>query len=1243
MESDLATVEDARLPRTCEWFSAKSAYQHWANFEQHAPAVLWVAAKPAAGKSIIAGYTVDTLRKEKADCSYFFFKYADEAKSRLGTCLRFLAFQMACRNLSIREKLLQMQRDGIKFDKDNERTVWRKLFLSGIFQTQFSPHYWIIDALDECVNSGALFDLILNNLGANTPLRILVTSRMTGDLENSFRSLGAHRYQLEQISIMDTLPDIKLLITSKAKIFNVKADDASSTLVEKILQKSNGSFLWTVLVLELLSNSHSEEQINQVLDDVPRGMKPLYQRTLDIMSQNTRGRGLTSAILVWVTCAMRPLSLMELNGALKLDMNETSLDLEKTILALCGQLVTVDKFGRVQMVHETARELLQSAELKSEFAIKTRQAHTRIAKSCLLYLTGDEMKPPRSGRRPLATAVKRSDFSSYACTTFSYHLAKSDPCADDVLFLVDKFLKCNVLSWIEFVARSQDLLPLIRVAKNLRKYLSACSAERSPLSREMSLIRGWTTDLIRITAKFADALIVSPSAIYSLLLPFCPTSSSVYRTVNNGRRLTIMGLSNSQWDDRISCIDFHQGQTSAVCAGNNFLAVGLTKGMIRLYHAASYQEYRILDHGEAVKFLQFKPKSDLMVSCGMKIIRIWDVRRGETIHSFQAPQRPICLAFDQNLLIAASHQNSLATWDLENDGARMPDKLWNDSLDQTGAQLRRPPCAIAISVSHQMLAVAYSGKPILLWDLAGDVFYGNCGRKLTNGETSTHVVSALVFNPNINIALLAASYLDGQLALLDPFDDQELVSFRADCHTLAASHDGRLLAGGAGSGIIQVYEFDTLRLLYRVKSSNFYIKQISFSPDGLHFADIRGSQCNMWEPAVLLRDMVGDDSSIDSSSSVVETISSDSKTRISAITLHQNAEVSFCGKEQGSVSIYNLKSGAQTGTLYDHKSLVRILSWCPLMDVIISVDASNCIFAWKLKPDLQHGWTVDKQLFQSRLDCGSSITQVLAGEATGKLILSTRESDHFWSMEGRQEEVHEHFSNPGTRIWFQHPQSPVHMICIDSECARIYTWSDWSEVAHVSLSLDMERSQLKRIIPFTVDRKQRILIEISELNGSPRTHEMHIANMDSFNIRRASTNDPSVKAAGVGGATQDTQFLQESHVPIQLIASSRSQMDILAAYVSHVIGISDSGKLVFLDVNSWVCSTGLESILVNSLSYSRHFFVPYDWFSGTRDIICTLTRRDVIFIRNDDVAIIKGGLEFIEKVDVHFQTTSSKG
>ncbi|TVY91981.1 Vegetative incompatibility protein HET-E-1 [Lachnellula willkommii] len=1186
-DGDLATVQETRLSGTCEWFSTKHTFLEWKNFEQKAPTALWISAQPAAGKSILAGYALDHLRNENGNCSIFFFKHGDKSKSRLGACLRSLAFQMACSDFAVRQKLLEMQRDNIKFDRDNERTIWRKLFLSGIFKTTFSSHYWIIDALDECVNPLALFDLILDNFEPSLPLRVLVTSRITGDIEEGFESLSPSRYQLQQISTTDTLPDIKLLVQSKAKAFCLQNDDNRTALVERILQKSNGSFLWTVLVVNELSKCYSQEDINQVFDDVPSDMKPWYQRTLEIMSQNTHGRKLACAILIWATCATRPMSLMELDTALKFDGIETSRGLEQTITALCGQLVTIDRLDRIQMVHETAREFLLDANLKSELAVKPMEAHTRIAMACLAYLTGNELKPPRTGRCQASITTKRSEFSQYACTTFSYHLANADPRSNDLLSLVDKFFKLNVLSWIEIIAQTQDLILFIRVAKHLRSYLGACSTERSPLSREVSLIRGWTADLIRITAKFADALVLSPSAIYSLILPFCPTSSAVYKTANNGRRLAIVGLSNSQWDDRISCIDFNQGQTSAISTSDQFLAVGLTNGTITLYHAASYQEYRSLNHGEAVKFLQFKEKSDLMASCGIKNVKIWDIRRGEIVHSFQAPQRLICLAFDQNFLMAASHQNSLATWDLDNDGARKPDRLWNDSLEQTTTKLRRPPCAILISVSHQMMAVAYSGKPILLWDLAGNMFYGNCGRKLSNGETSTDAISALVFNPNVNVGLLAVSYLDGQLAVLDPFNDQEQCSFRADCHALTARSDGHLLAGGAGSGIIQ--------------------------------------------PTVLLRDILDDDSSEDSSTSVVEAISSDSKVRISAMVLHQNLEVAFCGKEDGSVSVYSVRSGFQMGILYRHKSLVRILTWWPSTGVVMSVDTSNTIFAWKLQQDKPSSWKIDTQL--------STIIQVLPGEAAGKFILSTRESDHFWSITGDEEKVLRHSEKPRIRKWAQHPQSPLHIICIDGAYAKIYKWDEWSEVTCVSLDIDVEGLQLKSIFPFIMGRKPQVLLEMPELNGSANTLELYSVDVALFDVAISNSTKQNQNQKNNSTNIREINATLSSPILHSLLSPRlHSQIDFLADYVSHIIG-----KLVFLDTHSWVCSASLESTLGSSISCSRHFFVPYDWFSGTRDIVCGLARRDVIFARNDNVAIIKGELEYVEKVDVRLEPLSPKG
>lgn len=89
----------------------------------------------------------------------------------------------------------------------------------------------------------------------------------------------------------------------------------------------------------------------------------------------------------------KALKTKELDGALKIDVKDDFLKLGESIVALCGQLVTVDKFGRVQMAHETAREFLLKEHLGSEFAVNKTVTHTRIARACLTYLTGQEMNP----------------------------------------------------------------------------------------------------------------------------------------------------------------------------------------------------------------------------------------------------------------------------------------------------------------------------------------------------------------------------------------------------------------------------------------------------------------------------------------------------------------------------------------------------------------------------------------------------------------------------------------------------------------------------------------------------------------------------------------------------------------------------------------------------------------------------------------------------------------------------------
>ncbi len=94
------------------------------------------------------------------------------------------------------------------------------------------------------------------------------------------------------------------------------------------------------------------------------------------------------------------------------------------------------------------------------------------------------------------------------------------------------------------------------------------------------------------------------------------------------------------------------------------------------------------------------------------MVKIWDIRSGNVVHSLASPPRPLDMDFDRNLLLIASRKNYIACWDLENRALAEPERPWTDGIEAGGTPLRRPPCALTMSVSQGVLAVAYSGKPI---------------------------------------------------------------------------------------------------------------------------------------------------------------------------------------------------------------------------------------------------------------------------------------------------------------------------------------------------------------------------------------------------------------------------------------------------------------------------------------------------------------------------------------------------
>ncbi|CDM29076.1 hypothetical protein DTO013E5_5805 [Penicillium roqueforti] len=400
----------------------------------------------------------------------------------------------------------------------------------------------------------------------------------------------------------------------------------------------------------------------------------------------------------------------------------------------------------------------------------------------------------------------------------------------------------------------------------------------------------------------------------------------------------------------------------------------------------------------------------------------------------------------------------------------------------------------------------------------------------------------------------------------------------------------------------------------------------------MFLADIRGAQCTVWEPEALLRGSISDDSSGATFTTVVETVSMEAKAKITAMAVHHTPEVIFCGKDDGSVVLYERKMVASLGILYSHKSPVRLLVWIERRDALLSIDASNRIFAHRIRKSADKGWLSDSTvLFKSHLDSEKAIIDVLVGELAAKFLVSTRGSDYLFNLDsGKFERERTYPLVPGIRKWLSHPESSLHMVCVDNVKISAYCWSDWSEVSSIALSLDNDTAEIKSASFYSLGQKQRIILDLLYPNSSASINMIAIIDADCLSIENNDSSFLLGKQLDQCATDEDDENLLTTSSPV---APHRSWMTAFELSVAHVIGIDESKKLIFLSRSFWICSVGISELEIAqrkdppTIEVFEHFFVPYDWFAGRKDIVCALAKRDIMLTRGGDLAVIRGGLD----------------
>ncbi|KAH6632537.1 hypothetical protein F5144DRAFT_513009 [Chaetomium tenue] len=964
-DDDLDVIESAKSDGTCRWVTDLESFKVWQDPDDDLVSFHWLAGQAGAGKSVITTHIIRHLQGLGVDTCFYFFRHGQKAQQTISSLLRSLAFQMAVTHPEVREVLFSLHGSGLRFDKDDERAIWRKLFVNSILQIPLpTTQYWVIDGLDECVDVEKLF-LLLQNFDCGFCVRVFFSSRPLPDLEKQVARLRNPVYQ-HHLSPEETEADIRRFVENNSEDLPVDPEDRPA-LAEKLVQMSGGTFLWAGLALEGLRRVFGDDEIDEVLDEMPIGMTPLYDRILESMALNHRHIKLTKAILNWAVCSTRPLSTTELQVILTYEINSKIRNVEMAVHEVCGQLLQINN-GKMRMIHGTAREYLLREDSHSIFAVNREATNEHLAMICLSYLTGDEMRPPRHPAL-VSKAVSRSPFLDYACTSFSEHLVASSSTSDELFQLVDKFMRENILSWVEYILREkQNLYYLTRTSKNLRWYLNRRIKHAPPLGEHFRNIDGWQTDLLRITLKFGNNILQEPASVYFILPPLCPPDSRIHKQFGTATKaLRLTGLSNTSWDDCVCYIDHRRSRALSLSSGDSFFALGMKSGSIKLYEQSTCREITSFNHGEPVKILRFNSDSSLLASAGYRTLSLWSVSggSGELLISW-------VLGSPSQYLVAANKHSDIITLRVDDGAKALHDEhgeghTSNPNLNKGSWQV---VLSADICPNVELLAVAYRGRPPQIWSILSDVMIDTCQMARDTPGVPIMSVSKVLFNPNPAIELLAVAYQDGELAIFDPWSGYEIKSLSADSLTLASSPDGRMLASGDAHGVVKLPEFDTLTLLYCIKSTEYEVRSLAFSGDGFRLYDIRDTKTKVWEPSCLIRKAIHEESSICEPIALPAPVVGRNQDAIdiTRISAPPAAGCIFVGKEDGSVAAYDWETGNMISVLYSHRRglFVSSIAWNHTM--IATSDLSNKIEVHIFKESTQGVWSSDGKQLERKMD-----------------------------------------------------------------------------------------------------------------------------------------------------------------------------------------------------------------------------------------------------------------------------------
>ena len=458
-EDDHERISAKKHPGTGDWLIARDDFQAW--LQSDSSRLLWCYGKPGSGKSVLASYVLEHITSRTAlnpriglAFCYFNYKQADTQRPR--HILSAFIKQLCWKREVLPPQILAFYRKHI-YDARTPSLNALQGALAELCE-DFDEIYLVVDALDECEQSlrEEILDSVVELSKLHSLVKTFITSRREIDIEQMFKALSTPTIC---IKAKNTASDIRRYVVDTVDLLTgnklkVQSPVTKARIVETLVFKADGMFLWVSLQLQSLCRLRTDQDILRQLENLPLDLYETYRRILDIIeSLDPTLRALAQRSLTLVFFAARPLLMSELIDLAavaagfdlmqRIDMNRYA---PTDILEACANLLVEDE-GIVRPAHFSIQEYFTSHAMHIQdgairkYFFNPAQGHSLVATSCLRYLSFGFLRGGACRTElSLEGRIQRYPCARYTAQYFDYHMTFVEEVSSDLRVRLEIFL-----------------------------------------------------------------------------------------------------------------------------------------------------------------------------------------------------------------------------------------------------------------------------------------------------------------------------------------------------------------------------------------------------------------------------------------------------------------------------------------------------------------------------------------------------------------------------------------------------------------------------------------------------------------------------------------------------------------------------------------------------------------------------------------------------------------------------------